>query len=153
GPCGPNSEIFWDLGPDHGAGGGPAKNEDRYVEIWNLVFMQYDERPDGELAPLPAPGGDTGAGPQPILAVVPGRDSVWDIDVFRPLIRAAETIAGVSYGGYPGTHQDVILRILAEHGRAMTFLVADGVVPSNEDRGYVLRRIVRRALRHAYLLG
>jgi alanyl-tRNA synthetase len=153
GPCGPNSEIFWDLGAAHGDGGGPAKNEDRYVEIWNLVFMQYDERADGELVSLPAPGVDTGAGLERILAVVQGVESVWDIDVFRPLIGAAEAVTGVRYGGYPGTDRDVTLRILAEHGRAMTFLVADGVVPSNEERGYVLRRIVRRALRHAFILG
>ncbi len=153
GPCGPSSEIFWDLGPDFGPDGGPAKNEDRYVEIWNLVFMQFDARPDGELVPLPAPSVDTGAGLERNLAVLQGAASVWDIDVFRPLIAAAEAVTGVGYTGFPGTEHDVSLRILAEHGRTMTFLVADGVVPSNEERGYVLRRIIRRAVRHAFLLG
>jgi alanyl-tRNA synthetase len=153
GPCGPSSEIFWDLGPGHGPASGPAGNEDRYVEIWNLVFMQYDAKPDGELVPLPAPSVDTGAGLERNLAVLQDAASVWDIDVFRPLIAAAEAITGVTYGTFPGTPRDVSLRILAEHGRTMTFLVADGVVPSNEERGYVLRRIIRRAVRHAFLLG
>ena len=153
GPCGPSSEIFWDLGPDHGPDLGPAGNEDRYVEIWNLVFMQFDARPDGELGPLPAPSVDTGAGLERNLAVLQGVESSWDIDVFRPLLAAAEIVTGVRYGGFPGADTDVSLRILAEHGRSMTFLVADGVVPSNEERGYVLRRIIRRAVRHAFLLG
>ncbi|GMU79308.1 MAG: alanine--tRNA ligase [Acidimicrobiia bacterium] len=153
GPCGPSSEIFWDLGPDHGDPGGPAKNEDRYVEIWNLVFMQYDARPDGELVPLPAPSVDTGAGLERNLAVLQGVDSAWEVDVFEPLLAAAERVTGLRYGGFPGADADVSLRILAEHGRSMTFLVADGVVPSNEERGYVLRRIIRRAVRHAFLLG
>ena len=153
GPCGPSSEIFWDLGPDHGPATGPAGNEDRYVEIWNLVFMQFDARPDGELVPLPAPSVDTGAGLERNLAVLQDAASVWDIDVFRPLIAAAEQVTGVEYGTFPGSARDVSLRILAEHGRTMTFLVADGVVPSNEERGYVLRRIIRRAVRHAFLLG
>jgi alanyl-tRNA synthetase len=153
GPCGPNSEIFWDLGPDFGVEGGPAVDEDRYVELWNLVFMQYDAQPDGELVPLPAPSVDTGAGLERNLAVLQGVATVWDTDAFRPLIAAAEAMTGVAYGGYPGGDRDVSLRILAEHGRTMTFLVADGVVPSNEERGYVLRRIIRRAVRHAFLLG
>ncbi len=153
GPCGPNSEIFWDLGPDHGPGGGPAVNEDRFVEIWNLVFMQFDERPGGELVPLPAPSIDTGAGFERCLALLQGVETVWDTDVMRPLIAAAEQVTGVVYGGFPGTDRDVSLRILAEHGRTMTMVVGDGIVPSNEERGYVLRRIIRRAVRHAYLLG
>ena len=153
GPCGPSSEIFWDLGPEYGEDSGPAKNEDRYVEIWNLVFMQFDAQPDGELVPLPAPSVDTGAGLERNLAVLQGAASSWDIDVFQPLIAAAEAITGVQYSGFPGGDSDVSLRILAEHGRTMTFLVADGVVPSNEERGYVLRRIIRRAVRHAFLLG
>jgi alanyl-tRNA synthetase len=153
GPCGPNSEIFWDLGPDFGVEGGPAVDEDRYVELWNLVFMQYDAQPDGTLVPLPAPSVDTGAGLERCLAVLQDVPTVWDTDAFRPLIAAAEAATGIAYGGFPGTEQDVSLRILAEHGRTMTFLVADGVVPSNEERGYVLRRIIRRAVRHAYLLG
>jgi alanyl-tRNA synthetase len=153
GPCGPSSEIFWDLGPDHGPALGPAGNEDRYVEIWNLVFMQFDAKPDGELVPLPAPSVDTGAGLERNLAVLQGVESAWDIDVFQPLLAAAESVTGMRYGGFPGADADVSLRILAEHGRSMTFLVADGVVPSNEERGYVLRRIIRRAVRHAFLLG
>jgi len=153
GPCGPCSEIFWDLGDAFGPPLGPGGNEGRYLEIWNLVFMQYDARPDGELVPLPAPSVDTGAGLERNLAVLQGAETVWDIDVFRPLISAAEVATGVRYGGFPGGETDVSLRILAEHGRTMTFLVADGVVPSNEERGYVLRRIIRRAVRHAFLLG
>jgi alanyl-tRNA synthetase len=153
GPCGPSSEIFWDLGPEHGPAVGPAGNDDRYVEIWNLVFMQFDARPDGELVPLPAPSVDTGAGLERNLAVLQGVESSWDIDVFRPLLAAAESVTGARYGGFPGTGTDVALRILAEHGRSMTFLVADGVVPSNEERGYVLRRIIRRAVRQAFVLG
>ena len=153
GPCGPNSEIFWDLGPTFGVEGGPAADEERYVELWNLVFMQYDAQPDGTLEPLPAPSVDTGAGLERCLAVLQGAATVWDTDAFRPLIAAAEAVTGVVYGGFPGSEQDVSLRILAEHGRTMTFLVADGVVPSNEERGYVLRRIIRRAVRHAFLLG
>ena len=153
GPCGPSSEIFWDRGPEHGPATGPAENEDRYIEIWNLVFMQFDAKPDGELVPLPAPSVDTGAGLERNLAVLQDTASVWDIDVFRPLIAAAESVTGVEYGTFPGSARDVSLRILAEHGRTMTFLVADGVVPSNEERGYVLRRIIRRAVRHAFLLG
>ena len=153
GPCGYNSEIFWDLGPEHGSVGGPAVSEDRYVELWNLVFMQFDQRPDGTRVPLPRPCIDTGAGLERWLAVLQGVPTVWDTDSFRPLIAAAERVTGVQYGTFPGTEQDVSLRILAEHGRTMTFLVADGVVPSNEERGYVLRRIIRRAVRHAFLLG
>ncbi|MBK5287443.1 MAG: alanine--tRNA ligase [Acidimicrobiia bacterium] len=153
GPCGPSSEIFWDLGPEFGPDGGPAASADRFVEIWNLVFMQYDAQPDGSLVPLPAPSVDTGAGLERNLAVLQGARTIWDIDIFQPLIAAAEAVTGATYGGFPGTEDDVSLRILAEHARTMTFLVADGVVPSNETRGYVLRRIIRRAVRHAYRLG
>src|SRR4051812_1649159 len=154
GPCGPSSEIFWDLGPEFGADGGPKDGgEDRFVEIWNLVFMQFDAQPDGTLVPLPKPSVDTGAGLERNLAVLQGAQSIWDIDVFQPLIAAAEQVTGVTYQGFPGGDSDISLRILAEHARTMTFLVADGVVPSNEERGYVLRRIIRRAVRHAYRLG
>jgi alanyl-tRNA synthetase len=152
GPCGPSSEIFWDLGDGFGAGGGPARgSEDRYIEIWNLVFMQFDAQPDGTLTPLPKPSVDTGAGLERNLMVLQGVDSIFDIDVFRPLIRAAEAVTNTQYGG--GGDDDLALRILAEHARTMTFLVSDGVVPSNEERGYVLRRIIRRAVRYAYRLG
>src|SRR3954454_2524157 len=115
--------------------------------------MQFDGQPDGSKVPWPAPSVDAGAGLERNLAVMQGVDSVWDIDVFRPLIVAAEQVTGANYGGFPGAASDVSLRILAEHARTMTFLVADGVVPSNEERGYVLRRIIRRAVRHAFLLG
>jgi len=151
GPCGPSSEIFWDLGPEFGPDLGPGGNEDRYIEIWNLVFMQYDQQADGTRAPLPKPSIDTGAGLERMLAVVQGRVSIWDIDVFRPLIAEAERLTGARYGTSEPT--DVSLRIIAEHARSMTFMVSDGVRPSNQERGYVLRRIIRRAVRHAYLLG
>jgi alanyl-tRNA synthetase len=152
GPCGPCSEIFWDKGPEHGEGGGPAHGgEERFVEIWNLVFMQYEQHEDGTREPLPKPSIDTGAGLERILAVLQGVDSVFDTDELKRLIDKASERAGVPYG--EDDEQDVSLRILAEHARTMTFLVSDGVIPSNEDRGYVLRRIIRRAVRHAYLLG
>ncbi len=152
GPCGPSSEIFWDRGEQFGAAGGPAEGgEDRYVELWNLVFMQFEQRGDGSRVPLPKPSIDTGAGLERNLAVLQGVDTIFEIDVFAPLIAAAEAATGVRLGRDP--EADVSLRILAEHGRAMTFLVVDGVVPSNEDRGYVLRRIIRRAVRHGFLLG
>jgi alanyl-tRNA synthetase len=153
GPCGPSSEIFWDLGDDYGPGVGPAKNDDRYVEIWNLVFMQFDARGDGELVPLPAPSVDTGAGLERNLAALQGVSSAWETDLLLPLVEAASAATGVAYGGFPGGETDLWLRILADHARTFTFLIADGVVPSNEGRGYVLRRIIRRAVRHAYLLG
>ena len=151
GPCGPSSEIFWDLGPEHGPDGGPATGHDRYIEIWNLVFMQFDQRADGTRVPLPKPSIDTGAGLERNLLVVQGKTSIWDIDVFRPLIARAETVTGARYGENERT--DVSLRIIAEHARAMTFMIADGVRPSNNERGYVLRRIIRRAVLHAYMLG
>ncbi|HYV59023.1 MAG TPA: alanine--tRNA ligase, partial [Acidimicrobiia bacterium] len=152
GPCGPSSEIFWDLGEEFGEGGGPATgSEDRYIEIWNLVFMQFDAQEDGSLTPLPKPSVDTGAGLERNLMVLQGIDTIFDIDVFRPLIRAAETVTNTRSG--TSADDDLALRILAEHARTMTFLVSDGVVPSNEERGYVLRRIIRRAVRYAYRLG
>jgi alanyl-tRNA synthetase len=151
GPCGPSSEIFWDLGPDFGPEGGPVTGHDRYIEIWNLVFMTYDQRPDGTRVPLPKPSIDTGAGLERNLLVVQGLTSIWDIDVFRPLIARAERATGARYRESEAT--DVSLRIIAEHARAMTFIIADGVRPSNQERGYVLRRIIRRAVLHAYLLG
>ena len=152
GPCGPSSEIFWDLGERFGRAGGPADGDpDRFIELWNLVFMQFDAQPDGQLVALPSPSIDTGAGLERILLALQGVESIFEIDVFRPLIEAAEKVTDVAYG--EDDARDISLRILAEHGRTMTFLVADGVVPSNEDRGYVLRRIIRRAVRHAFLLG
>ncbi len=151
GPCGPSSEIFWDLGRDYGPEGGPATGHDRYVEFWNLVFMQYDQQSDGTRVPLPKPSIDTGAGLERFLMVVQGKTSIWDIDVFRPLIERAERDTGSVYG--ETERVDVSLRIIAEHSRAMAFIIADGVRPSNQERGYVLRRIIRRAVLHAYLLG
>ena len=152
GPCGPCSEIFYDLGPEHGPGGGPAHgDEDRFVEIWNLVFMQFAADGTGELTPLEAPGIDTGAGLERILAVLQGVPAAWDIDLFKPLLAEAERICGKTYGADPET--DVSMRIFADHARTTAMLISDGVFPSNEDRGYVLRRIIRRAVRHAWVLG
>jgi alanyl-tRNA synthetase len=151
GPCGPSSEIFWDLGPEHGPDGGPITEADRYIEIWNLVFMQFDQQPDGTRVPLPKPSIDTGAGLERNLMVVQDKTSIWDIDAFEPLLAQAEHVTGARRATNEQT--DVSLRIIAEHARTMTFMVSDGVRPSNQERGYVLRRIIRRAVRHAYLLG
>jgi alanyl-tRNA synthetase len=152
GPCGPCSEIFFDLGPEHGADGGPADGgEDRFIEVWNLVFMQFANDGSGNLTPLPKTGIDTGAGLERILAVLQGVPSAWDIDLFAPLLAEAEKITGVSYGDDP--ERDVSMRIFADHARTTAMLISDGVFPSNEDRGYVLRRIIRRAVRHAWVLG
>jgi alanyl-tRNA synthetase len=149
GPCGPCSEIFYDHGPEV-AGGPPGSADeegDRYVEIWNLVFMQYDRGADGKLIPLPKPSVDTGMGLERISAVMQGVHSNYDIDLFKNLIRAAGKLAGTSVLASSS------LRVIADHIRASSFLVADGVLPSNEGRGYVLRRIIRRAIRHGYKLG
>ncbi|MDY7101131.1 MAG: alanine--tRNA ligase [Actinomycetota bacterium] len=152
GPCGPCSEIFWDKGPEYGPDGGPAHGgEERFVEIWNLVFMQFESQPDGAQVPLPKPSIDTGAGLERILTVLQEVDSVFDLDEMVALRNVAEEASGVAYG--TNDTADVSLRILVEHARTVTFLVSDGVFPSNERRGYVLRRILRRAVRHAYLLG
>ncbi len=151
GPCGPSSEIFWDLGPEFGPDGGPITEADRYIEIWNLVFMQFDQKADGTRIALPRPSIDTGAGLERNLMVVQEKTSIWDIDVFVPLRAAAERVTGVASGTSEAT--EVSLRIIAEHARSMTFMINDGVRPSNQERGYVLRRIIRRAVRHAYLLG
>ncbi len=151
GPCGPSSEIFWDLGPEFGPDGGPITEADRYIEIWNLVFMQFDQQADGTRVPLPKPSIDTGAGLERNLMALQEKTSIWDIDIFTPLRAAAERATGAHSGA--GDSTDVSLRIIAEHARTMTFMVSDGVRPSNQERGYVLRRIIRRAVRHAYLLG
>ena len=152
GPCGPCSEIFWDKGPDFGDDGGPAHGGDeRFIEIWNLVFMQFEQHEGGSMTPLPAPSIDTGAGLERILSVLGGVDSVWETDEFTRLLARIGEISGVSHGSDDRT--DVSQRILADHARSSTFLISDGAFPSNEDRGYVLRRIVRRAIRHAWLLG
>ncbi len=152
GPCGPCSEIHYDRGSEFGPGGGPAGgNGERYLEFWNLVFMQYDRQDDGSLMDLPKGNIDTGAGLERLLSILQGVDSAWDTDTVRPIIAAAEAVTRRTYGADP--EADVALRILADHARSMTFLVNDGVFPSNEDRGYVLRRLIRRAVRHAFQLG
>jgi alanyl-tRNA synthetase len=156
GPNGPCSEIFWDKGPEFGEGGGPAHGgAERFVEIWNLVFMQFETLPDGSTIALPKPSIDTGAGLERILAVLQDVESVWDTDEFARLLATASSLSGRTYGvsGDFLEPADVSMRILADHARSTTFLVNDGVFPSNSDRGYVLRRIMRRAIRHAYLLG
>src|SRR5208283_2348344 len=148
GPCGPCSEIFYDHGPMV-AGGPPgsADEGDRYVEIWNLVFMQFDRDANGVLTPLPRPCVDTGMGLERLAAVLQGVHSNYDIDLFRDLIAAAAKRTGASDLGSPS------LKVIADHIRACAFLIVDGVIPSNEGRGYVLRRIIRRAIRHGYKLG
>ncbi len=153
GPNGPSSEIFWDKGPEYGPEGGPAnpEAEERYVEIWNLVFMQFETDADGNSTPLPKPSIDTGAGLERVLSVLQGKDSVFEIDEMARLVEVASNITGYKIGA--DDNSDLALRVLAEHARTMTFLISDGVFPSNEDRGYVLRRIMRRAIRFAYLLG
>jgi alanyl-tRNA synthetase len=152
GPCGPDSEIFIDKGPGYGADGGPKfGGEERFVEIWNLVFMQSNRAADGTLSDLPHKNIDTGAGLERILPILQGRDSMYDTDLFAPIIAAAAQLGGVTYGADEKT--DVALRVMADHGRAMSMLVADGVLPGNEGRGYVLRRVVRRAVLAARRLG
>ena len=149
GPCGPSSEIFYDHGAD--VPGGPPGSEDgdldRYIEIWNLVFMQYDRQDDGELKPLPKPSVDTGMGLERIAAVQQGVHSNYEIDLFQALLKAAAQATGCD------DLENKSLRVIADHIRSASFLITDGVVPSNEGRGYVLRRIIRRALRHGHQLG
>jgi alanyl-tRNA synthetase len=149
GPCGPCSEIFYDHGPSIPGGppGSPDEDGDRYTEIWNLVFMQYDRSADGTLAPLPKPSVDTGAGLERLSAVMQGVHNNYEIDLFRNLVAAAAGLAGTQ------DHTQGSLRVIADHIRACAFLIVDGVTPANEGRGYVLRRIVRRAIRHGYKLG
>ena len=153
GPCGPCSEIFWDKGPRFGAGGGPEHgDEDRYIEIWNLVFMQFDQQTDGSKTPLPKPSIDTGMGLERTVSVLQGVDSVWETDELQSLLETAAQLTGVD-AAKASEEQLVSLRILADHARSTSMLVSDGVFPSNEARGYVLRRILRRAVRHSYILG
>jgi alanyl-tRNA synthetase len=149
GPCGPSSEIFYDHGPDIAGGppGSPDEDGDRFIEIWNLVFMQYDRDDQGTLNPLPKPSVDTGMGLERIAAVLQGVHNNYDIDLFQHLLRAAAKIVGTD------DLQQSSLRVIADHIRACSFLVVDGVIPSNEGRGYVLRRIIRRGIRHGYKLG
>ena len=149
GPCGPCTEIFYDHGPTIAGGppGSPDEDGDRYVEIWNLVFMQYDRAADGTLSPLPKPSVDTGMGLERLAAVMQGVHSNYDTDVFQKLIKAIASLSGTQ----DLTHAS--LRVIADHVRSSAFLITDGVFPSNEGRGYVLRRIIRRALRHGSKLG
>ncbi len=149
GPCGPCSEIFYDHGADYFGGppGSPDEDGDRFIEIWNLVFMQFDRQPDGTLIPLPAPCVDTGMGLERLAAILQHGHSNYDIDLFQTLIaKAAELTATPDLANKS-------LRVIADHIRACSFLIVDGVLPSNEGRGYVLRRIIRRALRHGWMLG
>ena len=149
GPCGPCTEIFYDHGENIPGGppGSPDEDGDRYIEIWNLVFMQYDRAADGTLTPLPKPSVDTGMGLERIAAVLQGVHSNYEIDLFQKLLKAAAELAGTSDLAQSS------LRVIADHIRSCAFLIADGVMPSNEGRGYVLRRIIRRAIRHGYRLG
>lgn len=149
GPCGPCSEIFYDHGPDVPGGppGSPDEDGDRYVEVWNLVFMQFDRSGSGALTPLPRPSVDTGMGLERIAAVMQGVHSNYEIDLFANLIDAAAEVLGVKNDGSSS------LNVIADHIRACSFLVVDGVLPGNEGRGYVLRRIIRRAIRHGKKLG
>jgi len=149
GPCGPCTEIFYDHGPEIAGGppGSPEEDGDRYIEIWNLVFMQYDRSADGTLTPLPKPSVDTGMGLERIAAVLQGVHSNYEIDLFQNLLKAAAALVGTDDTTLSS------LRVIADHIRSCAFLIADGVLPSNEGRGYVVRRIIRRAIRHGYQLG
>lgn len=149
GPCGPCTEIFYDHGADIWGGppGSPEEDGDRFIEIWNLVFMQFDRQPDGELKPLPKPSVDTGMGLERISAVMQHVHSNYEIDLFQTLLKAAAEATGCK------DMEEKSLRVIADHIRSAGFLICDGVIPSNEGRGYVLRRIIRRALRHGHKLG
>ncbi len=152
GPCGPCSEIHYDHGAQLDPNDlGPASESPRYVEIWNLVFMQFEQRADGTRVALPRPSIDTGAGLERVAAVLQGVTSNYDTDLFRPLVEGAARDAGIRYGDADGA--DTALRVIADHSRATALLIADGVMPSNEGRGYVLRRIMRRAIRFGVQIG
>ncbi|GMU66145.1 MAG: alanine--tRNA ligase [Acidobacteriota bacterium] len=152
GPCGPCSEIFVDRRPDLAeVGWEEGTDSGRYLEIWNLVFMQFERAAGGTMTPLPKPSIDTGAGLERVAAVLAGVESNYDTDLFGPILEATATLAGTSYGR--SAEADVSMRVVADHLRATAFLLADGVIPSNEGRGYVLRRLLRRAVRHGMRLG
>ena len=151
GPCGPCSEIHYDKGTRY-QGEDPVKNPgNRFMELWNLVFMQYDRKEDGQMVPLPAPSIDTGMGLERITAVLQGVDSNYDTDLFIPLIQRVEEISGKKYR--QDEDVDVAMRVIADHARATSFLIADGVFPENEGRGYILRRLMRRAIRFGHKIG
>lgn len=154
GPCGPDSEIYYDRGPELGCGKPDCKpgcDCERFLEIWNLVFMQFYQDTDGKRTPLAKKNIDTGMGLERLTMVLQGKDSVFETDLFRPIIDKFATLIGTTYGSDPKV--DTSLRVIADHGRALVFLAADGVLPSNEGRGYIFRRILRRAVRHGKLLG
>jgi alanyl-tRNA synthetase len=152
GPCGPCSEIFYDHGPAYGPEGGPATESDRYVEIWNLVFMQFERAADGTMAPLPRPSIDTGAGLERVAAAMQGVYSNYDTDCFTPLLAVVSRLADTPYGR-TDSEADVAMRVIADHARATAFAIGDGVMPGNSERDYVLRRIMRRAIRFGVKLG
>ena len=154
GPCGPCSELYYDQGPEVGCDSstcGVGCDCDRYLEYWNLVFMQYDRAEDGTLTPLPRQNIDTGMGLERIAGILQGVTSNYETDILRTLMSLAEEITGATYGA--DEKIDTSMRIIADHARAVTFLIADGIIPSNEGRGYVLRRLLRRAVRHGRILG
>ncbi len=151
GPCGPCSEIYYDFGPDAAPGTFPEDPGDRFVEIWNLVFMQYDRDSSGKMTPLPRPSIDTGMGLERVTSVLQGKISNYDTDLLRPIIDRAGELFKKSYG--EDERSDTVLRINADHARSTAFLINDGVLPSNEGRGYVLRKIMRRAMRNARMVG
>jgi alanyl-tRNA synthetase len=152
GPCGPCSEIHWDHGPSiSDEEGGPATEDDRYVEIWNLVFMQFEQHADGTRTELPSPSIDTGMGLERLVAIKQGVYSNYDTDCFTKVIAKAAELAGKPYG--EDEEADIAMRVIADHSRAAAFLIADGIMPSNEERGYVLRRIMRRAIRYGVKIG
>jgi len=154
GPCGPCSEILYDQGKDTGCRRPQCDVHcdcDRHLEIWNLVFTQFDRDESGKLTPLPKPNIDTGMGLERLTAVIQSKKSNYDTDLFTPIIRFVEKTAGIAYG--KNADNDISIRVIADHSRAITFLIGDGITPSNEGRGYVLRRILRRAARHGKLLG
>ncbi len=152
GPAGPSSEIFFDKGPRFGPEGGPIVDEERFVEFWNLVFMQYvQDEPYHVVGDLPMKSIDTGMGLERMAVLLQGVDSIFETDTLRAVLAVAENQTSTSYG--TNDRADISLRIMADHARSVTFLISDGVVPSNEGRGYILRRLLRRAVRHAHMLG
>ncbi len=152
GPAGPSSELFYDKGPEYGPDGGPIVDEERFMEYWNLVFMQYvQDVPYHVVGDLPMKSIDTGMGLERMASLLQGVDSLFEIDTTRAIIAVAENETSTTYGDHEGS--DVSLRIMGDHARSVTFLISDGVVPSNEGRGYILRRLLRRTVRHAHMLG